>query len=232
MKEMSKLQRGLSGLLKMTVILSAVIGTFLSWYAGRNSFMGGKTVFMFFTIQSNIALAIICLIGFVKMQNGKPFSGFWYIVKFVGTVSITLTGAVFCFVLAPIMQQGAWNIQNILTHVVVPIAGILDFFITGINSNIRKRIALWVIVPPLLYAIYAGIGFVLNWQFIEGYNYPYFFLNWGSPAGAFGFTDELPYIGCAWWIIALGCALLIVGYIYLFILDGLKKMSHKSHGKR
>ena len=115
MKEMSKIQRGLSCLLKLTVILSAMSGTFLSWYAGRNSFMGGKTVFMFFTIQSNIALAIICLIGFVIMLKGKQFSGFWYIVKFVGTVSITLTGAVFCFVLAPTMQQGAWNIQNILT---------------------------------------------------------------------------------------------------------------------
>ena len=226
MKEMSKLQRGLSGLLKMTVILSAVIGTFLSWYAGRDSFMGGKTVFMFFTIQSNIALAIICLIGFSKMLKRKPFSDLWYIIKFVGTVSITLTGAVFCFVLAPTMQHGAWNIQNILTHVVVPIAGIMDFFVTGINSSIRKRNDFWVIVPPLLYAVYAGIGFVLNWQFIEGYNYPYFFLNWGSPAGAFGFTDELPYMGCAWWIIALFCALLIVGYIYLLILDGLKKTFH------
>ena len=232
MKEMSKIQRGLSCLLKLTVILSAVIGTFLSWYAGRNSFMGGKTVFMFFTIQSNIALAIICLIGFVKMLKGKTFSDLWYIIKFVGTVSITLTGAVFCFVLAPTMQQGAWNIQNILTHVVVPIAGILDFFVTGINSNIRKRNDFWVIVPPLLYAIYAGIGFVLNWQFIEGYNYPYFFLNWRSPAGVFCFTDELPYMGCAWWITALFCALLIVGYIYLLILDGLKKTFHKSLEKR
>ncbi len=93
MKEMSKIQRGLSCLLKLTVILSAVIGTFLSWYAGRNSFMGGKTVFMFFTIQSNIALAIICLIGFVKMLKGKTFSDLWYIIKFVGTVSMTVSSS-------------------------------------------------------------------------------------------------------------------------------------------
>ena len=31
----------------------------------------------------------------------------------------------------------------------------------------------WVIVPPMLYAIYAGIGYARNWQFAEGYNYPY-----------------------------------------------------------
>ena len=194
----------LSSILKIIVIASAVTGTFLSWYAGRNSFMGGRTVFMFFTIQSNIALAVICLIGLVKMMKGKPFSDLWYIIKFVGTISITLTGAVFCFVLVP--AGAVWNIQNILTHVVVPVAGILDFFVTGISSSIKKRTNLWVIVPPILYAVYAGIGYVRNWQFAEGYNYPYFFLNWGSPAGAFGFTDELPYMGCAWWILALFCA--------------------------
>ena len=79
----------------------------------------------------------------------------------------------------------------------------------------------------ILYAVYAGIGYVRNWQFSEGYNYPYFFLNWGSPAGAFGFTDELPYMGCAWWILILFCALLIVGLLYLLIPDGLKKMFRK-----
>ena len=226
MGKLSKPQKVISGILKTVVILSAVIGTFLSWHAGRNSFMGGRTVFMFFTIQSNIALAIICLTGLVKMLKNKPFSDLWYIIKFVGTVSITLTGAVFCFVLAPTMQHDAWNIQNILTHVVVPVVGILDFFVTGISSSIKKRNDLWVIVPPILYAIYAGIGYVQNWQFAEGYNYPYFFLNWGSPAGAFGFTDELPYMGCAWWILALFCALLIVGMLYLLILDGLKKVFH------
>lgn len=227
MNSLSPMKKILSCIMKIIVIASTVSGTFLSWYAGRDSFMGGRTVFMFFTIQSNIALAVICLIRLVKMLKGKPFSDLWFIIKFVGTVSITLTGAVFCFVLAPTLENGAWNIQNILTHVVVPVAGVLDFFVTGTESNIKKRNDLWVIVPPILYAIYAGIGYVCNWQFAEGYNYPYFFLNWGSPAGAFGFTDELPYMGCAWWILALFCALLAVGMLYLLILDGLKKVMHK-----
>ena len=49
-----------------------------------------------------------------------------------------------------------WRIQNILTHVVVPIAGIMDFFATGISSRIKKRNDFWVIVPPVLYAVYAN----------------------------------------------------------------------------
>ena len=224
MKELSKTQKGLSCVLKTTVILSAVIGTFLSWYAGRESFMGGSTVFMYFTIQSNIAIAIISMIGLIMLMRKGCFSDLRYIIKFVGTVSITLTGIVFCFVLAPTLGNAAWNIQNILTHVVVPIAAILDFFVTGISSSIKNKNTFWVIIPPLLYAIYAGIGYEMNWQFADGYNYPYFFLNWGSPAGAFGFTDELPFMGCMWWILLLLAGLIIVGYIYLLIIKVLQKL--------
>ena len=100
--------------------------------------------------------------------------------------------------MAPTLGNAAWNLQNILTHVVVPVAAIIDFFVVGVSSNIKKSNTFWVIVPPILYAVYAGIGYVENWQFAEGYNYPYFFLNWGSSAGAFGFTDELPFMDCAW----------------------------------
>ena len=228
MNVFTPLQKAVSCILKIIVFVSAILGTFLSAYAGRHSFMGGIRVFMYFTIQSNIAIAIICAAGLIGLFRNKSVSDLWWVIKFVGTVSITLTGAVFCFVLAPTLGNAAWNLQNILTHVVVPVAAIIDFFVVGVSSNIKKRNTFWVIVPPILYAVYAGIGYVENWQFAEGYNYPYFFLNWGSPAGAFGFTDELPFMGCAWWIISLFVVLLIVGYLYLKIVDILKRFKKRN----
>lgn len=213
----------ISYILKCIVVISAVVGVILSAIAGSDAFMGGSVVFMYFTIQSNIAIALLCVIGGVWMLQGGKIKNFWYIIKFVGTVSITLTGAVFCFVLAPTMGALAWNVQNILTHVVVPLAAIIDFFVTGIYGDIKKRNIFFVTLPPIAYAIYAGIGFIADWEFMPGINYPYFFLNWGSPAGAFGFTKELPFMGCVWWILALLLLLLIVGYAYLAILDLLKK---------
>ena len=178
---------------------------------------------MYFTIQSNIAIALICVIGCVFLLRGKRPSDVWYLIKFVGTVSITLTGMVFCFVLAPTLGIYAWNVQNILTHVVAPAAAVADFFVTAAGSDIRKKDVFWVILPPIAYAVYAGIAYANNWQFAEGINYPYFFLNWGSPAGAFGFTKEMPYMGCVWWIALLLVFLIIVGYLYLKIADGLKR---------
>jgi hypothetical protein len=84
-----------------------------------------------------------------------------------------------------------------------------------------------VILPPLVYAAYAGIGYAAGWKFAEGINYPYFFLNWGSPAGAFGFVNELPFMGCAWWILALLLLLLFVGFLYLLIIDAVKRIMKK-----
>lgn len=67
--------------------------------------------------------------GLKGLFRNKSVSDLWWVIKFVGTVSITLTGAVFCFVLAPTLGNAAWNLQNILTHVVVPVAAIIDFFV-------------------------------------------------------------------------------------------------------
>ena len=218
--------------LKAVVILSAVVGTMISALAGSRSFMGGRVVFMYFTIQSNLAIALICAVGAVLMLKNRPIGKTWYVIKLVGTVAITLTGVVFCFVLAPVMGKAAWNLQNLLTHVVVPVFSIADFFVAGIFGEIRKRCVFFVLLPPLAYAVYAGVGYVRGWNFGGGMRYPYFFLNWGSPAGAVGFSGELPFMGCVWWIIVLMVFLLLIGYLYLSILYALQKRALKrsSHG--
>ena len=221
--KLSSREKTISCILKIIVILSAVLGTVLSALGGRNSFMGGKVVFMYFTIQSNIAVALICAIGLYFMLSGKPYYKAWQVIKLVGTIAITLTGTVFCFILAPTMGRFAWNVQNILTHVVVPVASVIDFFVTGVISDIKKSSVFYVTLPPLAYVVYAGIGYVQGWEFAKGVNYPYFFLNWGSPAGVFGFTDRLPFMGTGWWIIILLALLILVSLLYLAILKGLKK---------
>ena len=219
--------RTVSLILKAVVILAAALGVILSAAAATSTFMGGKRVFMYFTIQSNLAVVAISLVGLVLLTGRHRIGTVWQIVTFAGTVSITLTGAVFSFVLAPTLGKHAWNVQNILTHVVVPLASIADFFVTGASFTIRKRNVFFAILPPLAYVIYAGIGYRAGWEFADGINYPYFFLNWGSPAGAFGFTDRLPFMGCVWWILALLLLLLAAAYGYLGILNGLGKEARR-----
>ena len=217
MNGFTKGRKCLSLILKIVVIVSAVAGTALSAYAARDTFMGGSRVFMYFTIQSNIAVALISAVGLCMLLSGRNISKALHVIKFVGAVSITLTGVVFAFVLAPTLGSKAWNLQNTLTHVVVPIAAVLDFFAVSSGAGIRKQSVVYVTIPPILYAIYAGIGYVRGWEFAENYNYPYFFLNWGSPAGALGFSNGLPFMGTVWWIIAILIFLIAVGLGYLAI---------------
>lgn len=218
----------ISLILKLIVFLAAGIGTFLSAYAGRKSFMGGNTVFMYFTIQSNIAVAIICLVGVHLMLANRKINHVMEIIKYMSATSISLTGLVFCIVLAPTLGVYAWNPQNILTHVVVPIAAVADFFVVGQKYSYRKVEALWAIVPPMLYVIYAGVGFICGWEFSEGITYPYFFLNWGSEAGAIGFSKQLPFAGPVWWITIVLGLLVLIGLGYFKILSALRKKSEDS----
>lgn len=223
MKTVSKTRIIVSLILKLIVTVCAAAGTFISAYAGRGTFMGGSRVFMFFTIQSNILIALISVIGAVLLLRRKPAGTAWYVIKLVGTVSITLTGVVFAVLLAPILGKAAWNLQNTLTHVAVPVAAVADYFVSASGAPVRKRSVWFVLIPPFLYVIYAAIGYVNGWEFVKGKIYPYFFLNWGGPAGAFGFLPEFPYMGCVWWIVTLMIFLLLVGWCYHWIAGAIGK---------
>ena len=207
--------RTLSLVLKAVTVLSAAVGIGMTAAASKTSFMGGRAMYMYFTIQSNILIALICLIGFFLLLGGREIGKPWRVIKLTGTVAITLTGLVFCFVLIPVVGKGYWNIYNTLTHVVVPVAAVADWFASGAAEGLGKRTAFFVLIPPFLYVVYAAVGFVRGWEFSKGTNYPYFFLNWGSPAGAFGFTEGPPFMGCCWWIFFLMLLLLFVGWLYL-----------------
>ena len=43
-------------ILKLIVIIAALIGIILSAISSSEAFMGGSTLFMYFTIQSNLAI--------------------------------------------------------------------------------------------------------------------------------------------------------------------------------
>lgn len=229
---MSAKRKALSLILKCVVVISAAVGTYLSAVDGINIYMSSKMAFMFFTIQSNIAIAIVCAIGAVLLLRNKPIANGWFVFKFVFTISITLTGAVFTFMLAPILGEKAWSLRNVLTHVVVPLASVADFFVTGVFGDIQKKHIPYVLLQPLAYVIYATVAFIAGWEFLPGRNYPYFFLNWNSPAGAFGFSKELPFMGCVWWLILLTLLILGVGLIYVLILNRLKRNSNSIYQKQ
>lgn len=213
--------------LKALIFCAATAGLWLC-FAGSDKFMGGGQMLLYFTIQSNIWIAVTAAVGAIFMLSGKTPGEVYRVAIFIFTVAIFLTGTVYCFVLAPTMKDmSPWALSQVLVHVVVPAASVADYLIydrPGMADFSYKK-GLFVLIPPLYYVIFAATGFLCGWDFGGGQNYPYFFLNWGSPAGAFGFCRELPFFGIFYWIVLLG------GFVYgvgaLFLRAGKPKKAEK-----
>lgn len=205
----------ISLLLKVTVVAGAFLGVALSYYNSRG-FNDGNSTFLFFTIQSNLWIALLDAVALAMMTRGGCTRRWYSLAQLMFTVSITLTGVVFCFVLAPTMAPGtAFVPANVLTHVVVPIAAVVDFVVCRKSYALHRSDALYPTLPALYYLAFASIGYVQNWPFGEGANYPYFFLNWGSPVGAFGFSAEFPFMGVVYYILAILVFLIVLSRCYI-----------------
>lgn len=183
--------------------------------------------FLYFTTQSNLWIGIVCLGFAIKQIVGMIAPKLARIpvwarrMKFVFTVSITLTGAVFCVVLAPVYKGAFSDPVNVITHIVVPLFAVIDLLISE-----RERLGgvsiVWSLVPPVYYLAFATVGFMLNWNFGGGNNYPYFFLNWGSSVGAFGIGGEGVYfLGTFWWILIMIVIVCAIAAIYLAVIKRL-----------
>ena len=213
-----------SVLLKATAAICSAVGVTLSALASRHTFMGGPANFLFFTVQSNIWIGLTCLAGLILLLRNRKPRRWMTVVKLVFTVSITLTGFVFAFLLAPLFAGSAWYPSSLLMHLIVPAAAILDYLLWDTRYAYRFRDSLWCTLPPLYYLCFAAVGYVRNWDF-GGANYPYFFLNWGSPAGAFGITGSFPYLGTVYYILLLLAFILLTGVIFI-ALSRLRKRVH------
>ena len=198
-------------ILKSIIVLFVIVGVIMHM-------IDDYRAILFFTTQSNIWIAAICLVGLVLMLLNKPIAKWMYSVKLIFTVSITLTGVVYCTMLAPFLGEEAYTFSSTLLHVVVPLVSVVDFLVCDYPATFKKWECVTVTIPPIYYLVFAGIGYALKWDFgYGGQTYPYFFLNWGSPAGAFGFSSESPYMGVFYYVIILSAFVIGIAALYILI---------------
>ena len=196
--------------LKAAILLSALGGVVLSlFYAERDGYSHWSKRLLYFTGLSNIWIGICVLIiliaPFIKALNTDFGKDMLYVLRYIFTVSIAVTGIVYCFILAPFAEEGEfnpWTLSNVLTHVVAPLLTLVDFFIDEYKLRLTKEHIAFTAIPPLMYFVFSSILNLLGVDFGRGDDYPYFFLNLKSPAGIFGFSDTPPFvIGSFYWIL-------------------------------
>ena len=203
--------------LKLGVILSCTAGILLQ-LAGGGGAMGDTTsIFLYFTIQSNIWIALVCL-GFLLydlLRRGRRrFGAPPYILKFMCTGAILLTFFVFAVLLAPIMPKSyLLSPSNMLLHDVTPLLALADFVLCDDGYAGETRHTLFGAILPLAYAVFA-LSLSFGGVRFNGAAVPYFFLNYEKLGW---FTIGKNGIGVVWWTVILTALVMLIGFALLRI---------------
>lgn len=224
-------RKKLSFILKALIALISFAGVIIACiFAERDGYSHWTKRLLYFTQLSNIWIGATALLfvafGALKMRTGEDKTPKWlHSLRFAFTVSITVTGIIFCGFLAPFASDDypAWTFASVLTHVIVPLLSIADFFVDGSEAGFTKKHALYGVIPPAVYFFVASILCAFKVDFGRGDPYPYFFMNYYSSVGIFG-TDmsakPYPEIGPFYWI----C-------LFLVLVFGLSFAFYKLHGR-
>ena len=151
-----------SKLIKILIVVATVIGVALSFiFAKSDGYKNWHYRLLYFTLQSNLWIGITAFLYLLPAfnRNEKLKAGL-YVCKYIFTVSITVTGIVFCGLLAPFAHKdgyNAFNASSVLLHAVVPILAIIDYFVDVYMVELERKHLFYSILPPLIYFVIASV---------------------------------------------------------------------------
>ncbi len=215
-------------------IIMKSIAIILSLY-GMLRTAGSLMFLTYFTNLSNIFVDVVLgyfLVGEIRaLQSGqKPvYSNLAYRVKFLATISITLTFLVYMLILAPNSRGGILNAYfgygagSFCVHFANPVLSIVDFLLLDYEFESTKKDAFYGVIPPLCYVAMIMVLSTLGLRWGNMYA-PYNFLNYGAPVGWFGFdlsqmSGETFGVGVFYMIAVLVLIFIGLGKMFLFLKD-------------
>lgn len=122
----------------------------------------GLGMFRFFTVDSNFLMGICSLLMAhherkVITGNKENISSKYYVLKLIGTVSISLTFIVVVTYLSRISPGGMSSMiqnSNLFFHLIIPILSIITFCFFEKTNKIKLRYVLLSLIPVLIYGIF------------------------------------------------------------------------------
>jgi len=169
---------------RLMIIAIAVIGILAP---SQNTFLGQ---FWFFTLQTNLfvifimlALILAQVLSIFKLGNFVNSKTFNYF-RIASTFYITITGFIYCFVLAPVAiitnspLVTAVSYRDILLHIFVPVMTIFEYYLFGQKVKLKNSDAILFLIYPIIYASTIFVRAIFsNQTFPGGSLYPYFFID-------------------------------------------------------
>lgn len=197
--------------------------------------------FTYFTNLSALFVGIMCGIFLYYDIKGRKVTPVLCKAKFIATISVLITFLLYALFIGPTQEGGLFvAYQNmywtsLIEHLIIPVAAILDFYISDMSYEFTIKDASLGVVPSLIYCGYALILSLAGVTWLTSKDevmcMPYNFLNYKAPCGWFGMdlggisTTTLG-IGVAYFIIVFSIIFVIIGAIMLWIknlLGGKKK---------
>ncbi len=196
---MRVVNRFVSTVFKLILLAAVIAGIYLSIFQHSEGF--NIIPLRYFTIQSNILVALALLYFLISPDSGRARA----ILRGAVLLSIIITGLVFHILLKPgeLFASGI-DLTNHLTHSVAPLGFALDWLLFDRKGEMQwAHLPLWTIYPLLYWLCTVLCGAKTGF-------YPYFFMDVG----------KLGYGGALLWLAVLTVVFLIVG-LFLIGLDRL-----------
>lgn len=154
------------------LLFALLIIAAVAWQLSDRAFSPGFSFvnfFSFFTILSNILLAVVFLASAWVGKRGRWVSS----LRGAAVLYMTVTGLVYAALLRPYNADGGLVIPwiDLVLHQLMPLVALLDWLLVPPRNKISKKMILSWLIFPLAFLIYSLIrGHFANW-------YPYPFLN-------------------------------------------------------
>jgi hypothetical protein len=134
-------------------------------------------IFAYFTIQSNLIVAITCLLLALRPGIGTHGSSgtVFRVFRLDGLVMIIVTGVVYHTLLAGLLDLGGWQlVSDQIVHTAVPLMAAIGWLVFGPRGLVSWKVVGFSIVYPLLWLAFTlARGAVDDW-------YPYPFIDVGE----------------------------------------------------
>ena len=148
-------------------VITAISFLFCFRKDGRWDLRAGKKSLRFFTILSNLFCAVSALLWVLS-------SSYWaWLLKYVGTVAVTVTLLTVIFFLGPNMgYKPLFSGKDLYLHLCGPLLAIVSFCFMECQFALSFSLSLIGILPVIIYGFVYLVEVVIlkNWEDFYGYN--------------------------------------------------------------
>ena len=194
----------------------------------------------YFTNLSALFAGIMCGIFLYCDIKRKTITPLMCKIKYMATISVLITCLLYALFIGPTQVGGLFaayqnmHWSSLLEHLVIPIATVIDFYISDMPYKFKLKDALLGVAPSMIYCVYAlslsfaGVTWLSSKK--EVMCMPYNFLNYKAKCGWFGMdlngisTTTLG-VGVAYFLVIFIVVFVIIGLIMLWIKNILEHMT-------